>query len=149
MLQSLIYVSKAVRPMASTDLLQLLVKAKASNDILRITGMLLYIEGKFLNTIEGRFIQVIEGRQQDINVTFNKIKTDPRHTNVSMLNLSTISKRNFKDWSMGFKSIQLNDFKQALGYFDLDDTDHLKSNPKSFNVPMMYLKSFYAMRPSA
>ena len=149
MLQSLTYVSKASDLMSPDKLRQLLIESQESNSLHDITGVLLYIEGKFLNTIEGRFIQVLEGTTDDVKLTFEKIKIDFRHMHVNVLDDTLIKKRYFKNWSMGFKAISLEDFEKTTGYFELDNLEVLKSNPKSFNVPMMYLKSFYNMRQNA
>ena len=47
------YVSRAVQPMSSEDLLRLLQQCRANNSELGITGMLVYGNGTFLQVLEG------------------------------------------------------------------------------------------------
>jgi hypothetical protein len=139
----LIYLSQSKKLMQESDLLCILDQSKILNHGNRITGMLLYLEGKFLSQVEGRFMQVLEGREEDVISTFERIKADQRHHDIIVLEQSTIPQRNFGTWSMGFKSMELEDCKILPGYFSLND-DFVKSDAmQESNLSLNFLKSFY------
>lgn len=89
-----VYASAATIPFDSSDLEDLLAKARANNRKVNVTGMLLYHDGSFL--------QVLEGEEKHIEVIVDKIKKDDRHCNVMMLYKGEIDAPNFGNWSMGF-----------------------------------------------
>ncbi|MGI9285928.1 MAG: BLUF domain-containing protein [Pseudomonadales bacterium] len=92
-----IYVSTAVSRMSEDDLVHLLRQARRRNKRLDITGMLLYQNG--------RFMQVLEGDEDQVNEIYLAIQNDWRHKNVDTLRAEQIERRNFPDWSMGFRNI--------------------------------------------
>ena len=93
----LIYVSTAVEPMSEADLVRLLRSCREHNEASRITGMLLY-KG-------GHFMQVLEGEEASVMATFARIESDHRHKNIDVLRSEYIQHRNFPDWTMGFANI--------------------------------------------
>lgn len=93
----LIYASAATHPFTPADLNRLLERARSRNDLFRVTGMLLYHSGSFL--------QVIEGPQTGIDMIYRSIERDPRHCNPKVLLRQTITQREFEGWSMGFADI--------------------------------------------
>ena len=97
MLFHLIYVSTAVAPMSDDDLMSLLRQSRARNERHRITGMLLYRGGHFM--------QVLEGEEASVMSIFNDIERDRRHKNVDVLRAEYIQHREFPDWTMGFHNI--------------------------------------------
>lgn len=145
MLFYLTYISKAVRPMTDFDLKDILNSSVTNNTALHITGMLLYIEGDFASQKGGRFMQVLEGYEQDVKELYAKIKTDSRHHNLILLNQHYIEDRNFKTWSMGFKSMGLDQYRRTPGYFELDEHFMNHRDYENFNAPLNFLKSFYGM----
>lgn len=50
----LIYTSYAIEPFDEAKLIELLKKARENNRLLDITGMLLYVNGKFMQVLEGK-----------------------------------------------------------------------------------------------
>ena len=109
----LIYVSYATAKMDVNDLRDLAKKCHQNNIEKDITGMLVYLDGKFL--------QVLEGNKGDVEKLFAHISTDPRHEKVRILIEGDIEKRNFEGWSMGFKMLDKQVFKDMSGLTDLDD----------------------------
>jgi len=93
----LIYVSTAVLPMSENDLADLLKQCSARNERNRITGMLLYKNGHFMQVLEGDEARVME--------IFADIEKDKRHKSVDILRAEFIQYRDFPDWSMGFANI--------------------------------------------
>lgn len=106
----IIYSSAAKAPFSYEDLLTLLGTSRTKNSSLNISGMLLHIEGSFL--------QVIEGREEDIDELFNKIADDPRHGNIVTIVRESIAQRAFSDWSMGFADVKLDELEQNTGWND-------------------------------
>lgn len=106
----IIYSSAATTPFGPEDLLTLLGHARSKNTGLNITGMLLHIEGSFL--------QVIEGRETDIDALFETISEDPRHGNIVTIVRESIPRRAFSDWSMGFADISREDLERTSGWND-------------------------------
>lgn len=94
--QYIVYGSIAVEPFGEQALLSLLDGARAFNERLSITGLLLYKEGKFL--------QYLEGPIGDLEALYARIERDPRHRAVTIIACGE-SERQFGDWSMGFKNL--------------------------------------------
>ena len=92
----LIYVSGGTVHFGEDDLNALLLKARANNTALDVTGVLLYSEGTFF--------QVLEGEQNTVEELYEKISLDDRHDKVLMLAKRKIAERNFGEWRMGFVS---------------------------------------------
>ncbi|MGI4020079.1 MAG: BLUF domain-containing protein [Janthinobacterium lividum] len=137
--------SKAVKLMTDKDLLPLLEESRNWNIGHGLTGMLLYVEGQFLERKEGKFMQVLEGSEFEVRAIFEKIKSDNRHRNIILLNEKAIEKRNFKTWLMGFESLKLEDYTKIPDFFELN-IDFLKNgNLQNFNNSLNFLKSFYIL----
>lgn len=91
------YVSSAVRPVTAAELLSILQQCYRHNSPQEITGLLLYGNGTFLQTLEGEEEVVIP--------LYEKIASDPRHVSVTCLGRRTIQTRAFPGWSMGFRRL--------------------------------------------
>ena len=104
----IVYVSSAVKPFSSTELVELLSKSHVNNATVGITGMLLYKDGNFM--------QVLEGEQEAVRALDVKIKRDPRHRGVLTLLQGQLAERQFPDWSMGFKDLNTVDLRSTPGY---------------------------------
>ena len=106
----LVYVSSAVNLFTDDQLKQLLEVSRRNNTAAGITGMLLYLEGNF--------IQVLEGEQQKVAETHKRIAKDPRHQGLITLLEGDHPEREFADWSMGFKKVQSSEGASLPGYSD-------------------------------
>jgi uncharacterized protein YaaQ len=104
----IVYVSSAVRPFSSSELVELLSKAHERNTKIGITGMLLYKDGNFM--------QVIEGEEAAVRTLNAKIQQDPRHRGMITLLQGPLAERQFPDWSMGFKDLNAIDVRSNPGY---------------------------------
>ena len=132
----LIYISYANYPMSEAELEAILQSARKKNREMGITGMLLYLNEKF--------IQVLEGEQDQIEKLMNIIELDPRHKKISVLLKGNTNERIFKNWSMGFKRLGPHDFKTLSGYEDMDYFFH-KVNVHNDSSPLLiFLKLFYS-----
>ena len=93
-LRSLVYSSNAVTRFYQEDLEQLLLAARAHNETVGITGILLYRKDQF--------IQFLEGPVPEVTSLIDRIEQDTRHTNVRIVVDEFQRERQFADWSMGY-----------------------------------------------
>src|SRR5208282_515145 len=107
---SLVYVSSATKPFSKSELLELLEKSRKNNTSLEISGMLLYKDGNFM--------QVLEGEEQLVRSLYTKISADPRHKGTLALLQSVEEKRQFADWSMGFRDLNSPEVAATPGFND-------------------------------
>jgi hypothetical protein len=91
-LVSLSYVSDATEEFGILALMQLVDKASRRNKSLNITGVLSFDNG--------RFGQILEGKPKDVELLWEAIQRDPRHSNVVSLGMKRINSRRFANWSM-------------------------------------------------
>ncbi len=90
----LIYHSRA-KPALCEDgaaLGELLHRARDRNASQDITGTL------FL--AQGRVMQYLEGARAEVNVLYNQIARDERHSDVTLIDFSEIEVRKFREWGM-------------------------------------------------
>jgi Sensors of blue-light using FAD len=131
----LVYTSHAKIPFSEPELLDLLRQSRDRNKEYNITGILLYVQGKFM--------QVLEGKKAFVEEIYASILNDPRHTRVTMILEGDSPKRIFKGWSMGFKKLSNDDFVNASGFTDIDvffDEHKMKENS---SLLLVFLKLFY------
>ncbi|MBS1545637.1 MAG: BLUF domain-containing protein [Bacteroidetes bacterium] len=131
----LIYTSHAVHPMSESELVDLLKESRSFNSIHNITGMLLYVDGKFM--------QVLEGDETEVLSLYENIRRDPRHRRVATIVEGHSEDRVFKNWSMGFKSLSSREAKSLSNFHDLDSFFTEKGNTSDSGLLMVFLKLFY------
>jgi Sensors of blue-light using FAD len=112
----LLYCSTAAKPFSPEALRALLVLARARNTAAEVSGMMLHIDGSFL--------QALEGEPSVVAALFGRISADPRHVRVQLLRREDITSRSFGDWSMGFvdasgQGASLPGYRQTAGFADL------------------------------
>lgn len=73
---------------------QILARSRRNNDLVGLTGALMFSAG--------HFGQVLEGSQAAIEATFERIQQDPRHGEVSLLEFAAVSERSFNNWAMAY-----------------------------------------------
>lgn len=91
----IVYYSTATQAFSEQDLIDLLNYANNYNKPLGISGCLVYSDGKF--------IQLLEGERDAVLKLFEKIKQDPRHSNVTVTVEMTVNQKLFPGWGMAFK----------------------------------------------
>jgi len=104
----IVYTSKARREVNDAEIVQIHSTALTNNIQSDITGMLLYAKGSFL--------QVIEGAADAIDRLMEKIRADTRHYDVEVLVRTSIRRREFKNWSMGYRRLEDADAKALLSF---------------------------------
>lgn len=131
----LLYTSHAVAHYTEKDLIDLLKKSREFNFKNRITGLLLYLDRKF--------IQVLEGDKEKVLALYEKIRRDPHHTRVTTVVEGASPTRIFKKWSMGFKSISVEEFGQVTGFQDIDKFFVEDEIPKNAHLLLVLFQIFY------
>ncbi len=106
-LSYLIYVSTESRWLDRIEFNDILSVCTKNNQELDVTGMLLYIEG--------RFFQVLEGDAEVIQRLFENISKDSRHMDITLVARGPLDRRIFKDWTMRFKAISKSEFARISG----------------------------------
>ncbi|SDE96965.1 Sensors of blue-light using FAD [Mucilaginibacter pineti] len=129
--------------MTEEKLTLLLKQSRQKNSKQAITGLLLYMEGRFLDRMEGRFIQLLEGQETAVRDMYAQISTDDRHRNILLLNTGNCTERNFPDWTMGFRSPDLHLNETLAGFLQLDDIFGVERvHPRPAGL-LNYFRSFY------
>lgn len=89
----LVYISDAVREIDDAELARIAAAAKRTSDRFGITGLLLYHKGRFFHELEGPRAQVA--------MAFDRIRRDPCHTNIEIVDFGPAKGRAFERWTMG------------------------------------------------
>lgn len=108
---SIAYTSSATAPVSEDDIAAILLKSRANNRRLGLTGALMY-RGK-------RFIQILEGPDEVVRARFDLIAADPRHRDVHIIRELQIRDRQFPEWTMGFHAVDSKSGTQLPGYEDI------------------------------
>jgi lipopolysaccharide biosynthesis regulator YciM len=111
---SITYASSATQRFSEEDLKALLIKARDNNTKLGITGLLLYKDGNFMQTVEGP--------EEAVHELYKKINADPRHGHILKLLEYEITERSFSTWEMGFRNLSGPDVKEIPGYSEFLQT---------------------------
>jgi methanogenic corrinoid protein MtbC1 len=91
-ISTIVYRSRAIRPLTPPALHQLTTAAQARNSREAITGLMLYDQGQFF--------QWLEGPPDSVGRVMGSIYNDSRHTDIEVINSQETQKRTFGDWSM-------------------------------------------------
>lgn len=97
----LLYSSIAKPDLTTEDISAILKSSQEFNLKSNITGCLLYFDKKF--------IQILEGDEQSVKTLFSTIQKDCRHTNINLLLENRKTERIFKNWSMAFSELSIED----------------------------------------
>lgn len=89
---SILYRSRAVRPPTPVELESMVSEAQARNQAFGITGMLLYENGRYLQTLEGPPIE--------LDQIWASVRQDDRHTQIEVLSEQLAPGRLFTGWHM-------------------------------------------------
>jgi len=93
MLVRLMYASRSTDTFRPEVLNAILRKSTQNNPSIGVTGVLCFSGNVFL--------QVLEGGRSQVSALYNRIATDPRHSEVVLLSYEDIAERSFASWSMG------------------------------------------------
>jgi|GEM_PF-2105765 len=88
----LTYQSLASAPPSDNELNELVARARLRNQSVGVTGMLLYEDG--------RFLQTLEGPPAGLSAVWASIQQDERHQNIEVLTEHYAHARLFSDWDL-------------------------------------------------
>jgi hypothetical protein len=92
----LTYVSSASRSFAPAELEAILATARVNNAAEGVTGLLLFHDGNFLQTLEGE--------EHAVRRIYARIERDPRHVGCIVLERRAVHSRLFDDWAMACRT---------------------------------------------
>jgi hypothetical protein len=104
----------------------ILASARRNNVRHGVTGALLFSDGCFA--------QVLEGGREDIELVFETIQCDPRHSNVTIMHLHEVTERSFGDWSMAFGGIDGVSVDPQINAEGMGPVDGLLTVPAGANL---------------
>lgn len=107
---SIVYSSNSTQPFTNEDLAALLEESRANNARRGVTGLLLFKDGQFMQTLEGA--------DENVREAIDVITADPRHTDVKVLFEDQIERRNFDAWTMGFRLLTDDNLANIPDYDD-------------------------------
>lgn len=113
MLERLVYRSKSTSDIGSLALFDLLTKARKKNELLNISGHLIF-DGEF-------FTQWIEGPSKALESLWHSLLKDDRHHQIMLVSRAPIEKRRFSEWSMAFSSYPSLNSHNMPGFFPVND----------------------------
>jgi hypothetical protein len=120
----LIYTSRPKVEVTESLVSDILSKAIRRNNSLKISGMLIYFHGMFM--------QLIEGDKEAVDELFNIIRLDPRHGDITVLLQKQSDERCMPTWIMGFT---------------MDNEFGAQIEEQSFCIPCDEAKEFCSMMP--
>lgn len=96
------------------DLRNILSEARDFNFLNEITGVLYFANGYFF--------QYLEGGKESLELLIEKLKKDPRHTDLNFFAMKSLEKRNLDDWSMKYvkRTSAIQDYLSDCKIFNLD-----------------------------
>jgi hypothetical protein len=109
-LTQLVYKSVATERMPKSKLYKILVQARAKNKMAGITGLLVFVDGNFL--------QVLEGAPEAVAKLLKTISADPRHKDVSVIFEASVEQRTFPSWQMAYVSPSARELANWAGLRD-------------------------------
>lgn len=130
----LVYLSSASNLLSGEELSNLLIRSRQKNGALGITGILLYFNGNI--------IQVLEGKQDDVERIYEKIRRDPRHSQLIELYKSPIEQRAFPGWLMGYKTLSSSDMNYLGSMMPFPGSPVLAIENKG-NIVLRLVQLFY------
>ncbi|NDA71174.1 MAG: BLUF domain-containing protein, partial [Betaproteobacteria bacterium] len=119
------YLSQATEPFSARALVDLLEHCREKNPRLGVTGVLIYANGTFLQTLEGEV--------DTVDQLLEKIEADKRHQAYKVIQRESIGERLYANWSMGFERLSESALNEvpALKDFGLRDfnPEYLSAHP--------------------
>lgn len=107
------YISTRHPTMADGDVEAILASARRNNLAHGLTGLLLF-NGQ-------RFLQHIEGPEDRVDAVFERIKADPRHRAVVLLDRRQATERAFPHWGMAYEAVTPTGDDTAMAQLSLGD----------------------------
>jgi hypothetical protein len=90
----IMYSSEAAAGLATPELEGMLAESRIRNKAHGISGVLVFVDGAFL--------QILEGEKDDVLELMARIERDPRHHDVKVFSEQEVDERAFPTWSMAY-----------------------------------------------
>lgn len=132
---SLTYFSSTVHPLTKKQLDALVRRARARNEELGITGMVLYTGSHFLQTLEGP--------HESVDALFTLIDADPRHRDVFIVRREGIETRRFTAWFMGWREISEDKAATIPGFSDYLRTGEIEGSVSRHHATLTSHRVFH------
>ncbi len=141
-LATLVYRSRAIAHFGPVELQTLLAAAQANNRREAITGLIVY-DAPY-------FFQWLEGPAQSIFRVMELIRSDPRHTDLEILEQKPIATRVFADWDLKLatRSPKGNIWRHDVVYPKLETLKELRRHPETAPALMATLARHAAPSPA-
>ena len=138
----LIYSSEATGEMARSDLQQMLEESRVRNAKRDITGVLVFVDGVFL--------QVLEGEKDDVEDLMESIRRDTRHRDIKVFHEEEIERRAFPTWRMAYLSPRAEDVSAWAGLEGATSVESVLANLRGDpnRVPGMLVRLVEALAPA-
>jgi hypothetical protein len=139
-MRQLLYVSDTQPDLAAGVLDDILTASRRNNAMMGITGLLLYIDGGFL--------QMLEGEERTVRELYSRVAADRRHSGLRLMLDREVGERAFPGWSMGFERPCMDD-PETAGMFGVARAaikDQL--SPRTGRIVAMMLQTFYRVQHS-
>lgn len=134
-LRQLVYISDASYGLATPDIESILASSRRNNAEAKVSGMLLYSSGVF--------IQALEGRPETIEGLYKTISDDRRHENVDTVSDRIVLDRSFAGWAMGFVERSSEEVSNKIGINGLlDRKEALAALSENEELAMSMLRDF-------
>ncbi|MES2189434.1 MAG: BLUF domain-containing protein [Pseudomonadota bacterium] len=112
-LHEVLYVSTLDARQPISIVADIAAKARVFNESQNITGLLIF-DGM-------RFCQQLEGERKPVMALLERIRQDPRHTNVEVIHHAPLAERRFRRFSLGYTTV---DDADLLGQLEQLDGQH-------------------------
>lgn len=139
-MRQLLYVSRTSPGLTATELDGILTGSRRRNALLGITGLLLYIDGGFL--------QLLEGEEQPLRELYGRIAADRRHWELRLMLDREMRSRAFPEWHMGFERPAMDDPETAGMFGVARSAIHDGLAPATGRIVAMMLQTFYHVQQS-
>jgi hypothetical protein len=140
-MRQLLYVSNAVRDIPASDLDDILTEARAHNAERGLTGILIHVDGGFL--------QILEGARETVMHVYGRIAQDKRHSHPHVLVDRETQGPAFAAWSMGYEHLTgaKDEMAGMFGIVREAIAGHL--SPGAGRVVATMLETFYRLEMDA
>ena len=139
-MRQLLYVSNTAHEIGLSDLNHVLTSARRNNAMLGITGLLI--------SIDGGFLQILEGEERPVRELYTRVAADTRHDHLRLMLDREIPARAFPEWSMGFERPCMDDPETAGMFGVACEAIHGRLSPGTGRIVAMMLQTFYAVQHS-
>jgi Sensors of blue-light using FAD len=139
-MRQLLYVSNTASEIVPGDLDDILTASRRNNALIGVTGLLLFIDGGFL--------QMLEGEEIAVRTLYARIAVDRRHVNPRLMLDREMPARAFPGWSMGFERPCMDDPETAGMFGIAREAIHDRLSPGTGRIVAMMLQTFYHVQQS-